>query len=168
MANEPTHVSERLKSPGSLPGSDRGDSSLSNASSAEQGLLDDFWPRMIGIYGNAWTTKYGSVADLTTAEAWLTALREISDYDAEPPHPLIRTGIRACNLMNRTFPPNPGEFLAIVEENRARPEHRPLGRHQRLEHLRSSDETAAEGVSMLRRIAGLEPPQEPSDDHPVP
>lgn len=118
--------------------------------------MDSFWPRMIGIYGNAWTAKYGTVPDITTTEAWLTALRQIADYRAEPQHPLIRVGIKACNLMNRTFPPSPGEFLAIVEENRERPEHRRLPHSSRIGVIAAEDHVRDQHLSSIKALLGIE------------
>lgn len=64
----------------------------------------ELWETMVEFYGSAFTSQYGEQPSWT----WFDALKNLSTADY---------GVGISNLKTRDspFPPNPGEFLALIE-----------------------------------------------------
>lgn len=68
--------------------------------------LDEFWRRMLGMYGNTWASQYGDHPSGTTAATWAETLVGIDPA-------AIAVGLRACLAEGREFPPSAPRFRAM-------------------------------------------------------
>lgn len=69
-------------------------------------MLDQFWRRMLAMFGNTWASQYGERPDGITSDTWAGVLSGVTG-------PQIAAGLHACAAEGREFPPNAPRFRAM-------------------------------------------------------
>ena len=103
---------------------------------------------MAGIYGSAWSAKYGDAPDGSAAEAWLHVLRVLGPRR-------IKIALRACLSDQAEFPPTPGRFRKMAEDN-DHPSYRNDAKPLALPEKPAQQSVQDEYRTKMRQIAGLE------------
>jgi len=115
--------------------------------------VDNLWAHMTRMFGDRWTSRWGSVPEGGAAAVWLEGLRQIGNRQ-------IKVGIRCCLYSTSPFPPTVGQFVALIHENDSA-SHRPFPRNRRLQQLAASEETSREHIKRMRAmLGGTEHPNE--------
>lgn len=101
------------------------------------------WRFMSEFYGAAFASQYGD----TPNASWVHALRELEPRD-------YRRGIDLLTHRDNSFPPNPGEFVAMIGNDTSweRQHHKIIDTTHLIEDTTAKEKRCADGLDAIRAL----------------